>query len=628
MHNSSFESSVNPDCRATGIGPEGKSSPRPARRYKAAGRFGTAFCLTVLLLSPAVLARQDGKKGQKTPEPKAAAPKTETEEAAALKAAERAQALQRVRGLEAQFLEMKRADVRVVSVARLADLLWKDDEVTARQLFSKALEMCAPKGGDPPAEAASKATLRRNVLSILVKRDAVLVKRLIDEEAQDSDEAGATARAGTDFKIAYDFLKTEPDKSIEFAERSLRGGIPEGLYSLLLLLRQKDSRAADALFLKAVERLQAQPVVDADSLLLLGTYVFTAPTFNPNDPATPPDIVRVVGVGRYLVYDITADRPNVQREIVRAYLAAATRILLRTNFVPAERPKMYAAAYLLLPKTERYAPELSQSVISAMQQLVSDVPPELTQEAAYSNFKANLNRDLDDSLKSIEKEGNAQKRDEQYLILIADLWRQPNLARARSLNAKISDEETRASLATLIDFKEAAERLAREKDLGASEEAIRKLPRGVEQALLWLGLARAQAEAGQSQRASDSLNEALQAARGLKDARGPFIILSAAGQLAKFYPPAAEASLVEAVRLFNAQSPEAVAQMSWEQHVETGRIARDFPLAVKGVDLSFRQSFSALAVTNPDVLIEASSKLNNERLRASALISIAAAMLA
>jgi hypothetical protein len=62
--------------------------------------------------------------------------------------------------------------------------------------------------------------------------------------------------------------------------------------------------------------------------------------------------------------------------------------------------------------------------------------------------------------------------------------------------------------------------------------------------------------------------------------------------------------------------------------VEAGRIARDFPLAVKGVDLSFRQSFSALARTNPDVVIEASSKLNNERLRASALLSIAAAMLA
>jgi hypothetical protein len=102
-----------------------------------------------------------------------------------------------------------------------------------------------------------------------------------------------------------------------------------------------------------------------------------------------------------------------------------------SNFATAERPKMYAAAYLLLPKTERYAPELSQSIISAMQQLVSDVPPELTQEAAYSNFKANLNRDLDDSLKAIEKERNAQKRDEQYLILIADLRRQPDLARAQ-----------------------------------------------------------------------------------------------------------------------------------------------------------------------------------------------------
>lgn len=183
-------------------------------------------------------------------------------------------------------------------------------------------------------------------------------------------------------------------------------------------------------------------------------------------------------------------------------------------------------------------------------------------------------------------------------------------------------------MATLIDYKEAAERLAREKDAGASEEAVRKLPRGVEQALLWLGLARAQAEAGQSQRASNSFNEALETARRLNNARGPFIILSVAGQLAKLYPPSAEASLAEAVRLFNAQLPESVAQVSWEQRVEAGRIARGFPLAVKGVDLSFRQSFSALAKTNPDVVIEASKGLNDERLRASALLAIAAVILA
>lgn len=584
------------------------------------------MCLVVSLLSPAA-ARQDGKEGRKTAGAKAATSKPESEGADLLKAAERAQALQRVRGFAEQFLEMKRADIRVMSVARLADLLWKDDETTARHLFSKALEMCSPKGGDSAAETTSKAGLRRNVLSIFVKRDAALVKSLIDEGADGPDEGSSAARTETDFKIAYDFLKSQPDKSIEFAERSLRGGIPEGLYSLLLLLRQKDERAANALFLKALDRLQAQPVVDADSLLLLGTYVFTSPTLNPNDPAAPPDIVRVVGVDRYLVYDITADRPNVPREVVRAYLAAAARILLRTNLAQAERPKMYAAARLLLPKTERYAPELSQSMILAMQQLVSDVPPELMRDAAYANFKANLSRDLDDSLKAIEKEGSARKRDEQYLILIADLWRQPDLARARTLNAKISDDETRASLTTLIDFKEAVERLAREKDAGASEELVRKLPRGVEQALLWLGLARAQAEAGQPQRASESLNEALQAACRLNDARGPFIILGAAGQLAKLYPPSAEASLVEAVRLFNAQPPEAVAQVSWEQRVEAGLIARDFPLAVKGVDLSFRQSFSALAKTNPDVIIEASRKLDNERLRASALLAIAAAIL-
>lgn len=505
---------------------------------KNVARFAAALCFIALLLTPVTSARQAEREKQ------AAGP--DSEEAALRKAAEKAQALQRVRGLTDQLLNVKRLDVRAVSVARLADVLWKDDENTARQLFSKAMEMCSPKGDDPPALSKSKAGLRRSVITIIVRRDAALAKRLIDQGA----EAGDAERAETNFKIAYDLLKTEPDKSIEFTERSLREGIPDGLYSLLILLRQKDERAADALFLTALGRLAALPAVDADTLLLLGTYVFTSPTFDPKDPGNPPDIVRVVGVGRCLVYDITADRPNVRRELVRAYLAAAAGVLMRTNHMPAERPKMYAAARLLLPKTEIYAPELTQAVASAMQQLIQDVPPELTQDAAYSNFKAHLNKGVGDSLTEIEKEKDAQKRDEQYLILIADLWRQSELARARTLSARISDDEARVSLTTLIDFKEAADRLGR--DIVASEESTRRLPRGVERAVLWLGVARAHAEAGQSQRASDSINEAIQSARGLNDARAPYIILGAAALMTKLYPPSAETSLAEAVRLFNA----------------------------------------------------------------------------
>ena len=163
-----------------------------------------------------------------------------------------AASVKNLRGGQAEF-------IAVLSM-RIAYLLCVEREAERRsgaEVNSGGTSLCAwlPKSGDPPAEATSKAGRRRNVLAIMVKRDAALVKRLIDEEADDSDEASAAARAGTDFKIAYDFLKTEPNKSIKFAERSLRGGIPEGLYSLLLLLRQKDARAADALFLKAVDRL-------------------------------------------------------------------------------------------------------------------------------------------------------------------------------------------------------------------------------------------------------------------------------------------------------------------------------------------------------------------------------------
>jgi len=395
-------------------------------------------CCVSLWPAPVASARQQQQQpGAAKPHaaPPAGAEATKDPEAETLaqqKEAEEAQAIQRATGFAERLLALKRTDVKASAVARLADLLWKHDEAAARRLFSTALELASAKPGDAAAEAQSKARVRRNVFGLLARRDPESAKRLIDEAAADGGEALAAERAESDFRVAYDLVKSEPGQSARFAERSLRGTVPPDMYSLLILLRLKDEAAANALFLRTLEQLSAQPSLDADALLSIGTYVFTSPAFNHNDPTVPPDITRVVGVGHHLVYDITADRPNVPREMVRAYLSFAARVLARTGAPPAERPKLYAAAHLLIPKAQRHAPELVQPLMLARQQLVSDVPPELTQEAAYANFKAPVSKEPDEAVREIEKERSAGRRDEQYLILISDLWRRADFERARA----------------------------------------------------------------------------------------------------------------------------------------------------------------------------------------------------
>lgn len=538
--------------------------------------------------------------------------------------------LPRVYAFTDQFLALRDIRIKVRAVARLADLLWKDDEPYARQLFSKSLELCSLKSEPSSMDKQATARLRREVIAIIAKRDPNLAKHLIDgvEETQGADKAArADERMQADFKTAYDLLKGESDKSIEFAERSLRNGISPDMYSLLILLRLRNESAANELFLRVLDQLVAQPFVTAESLLLLGIYVFTSPTLDPNDQSIAPDTVRLVGVGKLLLYDITGDRPNVPRELVRAYLKAAAIILARQVSDAAQRTQYYAASRLLLPKTIKFAPELTQIIAGVMQTLTPDIPQELTVDSSYANFKVEAPKELNETIKEIEKEQSEQKRNERYLILIADLWRRADYAGARALNAKLSDPEANEGLKTIINFKEASDSLSRAETLNEVEAVARKLPPGVERALLWLGIARAYFKAGDVPHASESLNFSMESARKISDARRPFLFLSIAGQQAQIDPQMAQSTLAEAVRQFNAQAPEALAQISWEQRIETGRMWRSFPLDVKGVDRDMKQTLLPLMKNDPEGTIEAIRKLTDERQLASALLAVAAAIL-
>ncbi len=585
------------------------------------------FSLAVVLCLLSSGLAQQPQSGQ--PKPGKTSPPLSDEEAGLI-AQQKKLAIPRVYGFTEQLLALRNTKIKTKALTRLADLFWKTDEPYARQLFTKALELCAPKSGTPAAEAQVMTRLRREVVAAIAKRDTSLAKRLIDNNGglDEMDKAArADERMETDFKTAYELVKDAPDRSIEFAERSLRNGLPPDIYSLLILLRLSNETAANTLFLKILDQLTAQPVVPAETLLLLGTYVFTSPAFDPNDQSIAPDTVRLTGVGRMLVYDITADRPNVSHAIVHAYLTAAVNILTRQIPAPTQRAQYYVAARLLLAKTIKFAPELTQTIAGVMQRCLPDIPQELTLDSAYANFEVPTPQKLSETIKELEKEKNEQRRNERYLILIADLWRHADFATARRLNAKLSDSEAQSSIATLINFKEAAEKLNRVEDLDEVEGTANKLPPGVERALLWLGVARAYGKAGNVQRASESLNTALAAAQKVSDARRPFLMLSAASQLATLDPAMAQTTLAEAVRQFDTYDSEALGQVNWEQRVETGRMWRDFPLDVKGVECDFRQSLPPLVKTDLEGTVGAVRKLTDERQLASALLAIAAAIL-
>jgi len=179
---------------------------------------------------------------------------------------------------------------------------------------------------------------------------------------------------------------------------------------------------------------------------------------------------------------------------------------------------------------------------------------------------------------------------------------------------------------TLIDFAEAAGSLENG-EAAPAEEVANKLPEGIERAVLWLGIARARTEQSDVVKASEAINAALATTRKLYEARRPFLLLTAAGLLARFDPVLAQAILSEAIREFNSQKPELPPRVDWQQEVSAGRLWRHFPLKVKGIEYSFEEALPPLLAADYQGTAASVLALKGEDQLAQAMLALTAALL-
>ena len=290
-----------------------------------------ALCLAGMLIrSESVPAQQEPKKD---------GPRPGTPSVLSLEKANQKQIddILRVHGFVNRVEGFEEVETKVMTLARFAELLWRDDEPYARQLFIRAVDLTSAKDGSSYKQATLLARLRVNVLALLAQRDAALAKHITDtatensktntseppEKSADRPAFDPSEARTTNFKIAYDLLDTQPARALQFAELSLQGGVFPYMNIFLLRLRSKNEAAANALYLETLGQLVRDPTVDADTLVRLGSYVFNSPRINLSDPNTPPDSIMLIGVGSLLVTDITGDRPNVPLALIRAYIDVA-----------------------------------------------------------------------------------------------------------------------------------------------------------------------------------------------------------------------------------------------------------------------------------------------------------------
>ncbi|HKY43566.1 MAG TPA: hypothetical protein VJM50_10760 [Pyrinomonadaceae bacterium] len=378
-------------------------------------------------------------------------------------------------------------------LARAADVLWDADNVTARALFKRAWEE-AEKGDaedvtiktkdNPPAMVTalrkmSGRDLRFEVLSVMAKRDSALSEEYFAKLKSESDsskkEPKNTAPPNDGWFVSEDVSKRlqvasallkdgQTDRALEFAAPALTQ-VSMHTIGFLSELRKKNPGAADRVFLTLLNRAEADPASDANTVSGLSSYVFTPGLYvtftpeggtrwtQPDEPPVPP--------------------ANFAPPLRGWFFQVAARILLRP-LLPADiagRTIKSNAIKRLLPLFEQHAPDMATALRTQLQELSNNSSrvrmdmnnPMLTQGITPEPPADDV---LEQMQNRIDRAKTPRERDQIYASTASALLAQGD-ERARDIADKIEDVERRTEIRQHIDF-EFIQRAIKRKETSAA----------------------------------------------------------------------------------------------------------------------------------------------------------------
>jgi hypothetical protein len=530
-------------------------------------------------------------------------------------------AIYQVHRLAEKILALNNTRVKAFEVARLASVLWKYDETHARFLFEKALSLTTPNANDTDAKTLS--TVHRRIIALIARNDPEWAKRLIDSAAKrETEDQRSRTFSATNIRTALDLLEDDAPVATQFAEQSLKGGVNPAFLDFIMTLRKKNEPEANRLFLQALNYFSQQPAVNIRELHSLGLYLFTAPDMLDSDHYS------ITLVEHILVPNLTATRPGISTALIRAYLATAADVLWRMAPDAEQRKYNYALCYILLPKSRNVAPDLTAKFDAVMATLTPQVPAELTTDSAFRYMSPKVTT-VEEKLDAAENKPDQESRDVAFLEIAFQAWRKGDFKTARTARERISDLEASQRLAAIIDFGDGAWAIKQNAaDLSKAEAMANRLPQGIERSVLLQAIARIQLKGSNPNLTEETIDKALKAARSLRDdGRRPFLLLTAAAQLANLKSAALHIVMGETVKDFNSFEEPALASLDWAETVQVGPLQTRFPLDVASVNFSFNEAFRAVALADPEAAMARAEELLNETLRAQGLVEVSRAFL-
>jgi hypothetical protein len=617
-----------------------------------------------------------------TPAPKAKTPRGATAAADPLAAERRAQATALINALADEARGFHDETLRARVQAQAADALWAAEPERAKTLFRRAWDAAEAADqenlrqressqrarGDDPRLAArlNRPNVRAEVLRLAAKRDRALGEELLArlEDAKKREDANLTSAAASApvatapaaatpaadaqqpqaprrnaydtppelarrLSLAMDFVNDgDIERALQFADPALVKPYQLAV-EFLVVLREKSPEAADQRYLALLGRTVADPDADANTALLLSSYVLT------------PGMYMVIGAdGGLSTSQRRRDiRPptDMPAPVRQAFAQAAAAVLMRPLAPPdqdhttAGRVGTYFVAARLLPFIEQNAPERAADLRARLAALTPDVPAE---------ERADMDRDLmrgltseaeradpvQDALDRLPRAQTPEQRDQIYMNAALSAQRN-NDQRAREFIDKISDPELRRQLRAFVDFA-ALNNAVQKKDAG---EALRLAQSGditpVQRA--W-GLSEAARLllADDRPRAIEALEAAAVAARriGGDDPDRARSLVAIATQFYKVDRNRAWELMAEAVKAANAAPDFTGSDAGLAVRVQAKGSRSTLNFGAPSLDLN--GVFTTLAQDDMQRAIELARAFTGEAPRANATLAVARAVLA
>ncbi|MBD0372393.1 MAG: hypothetical protein ICV60_16235 [Pyrinomonadaceae bacterium] len=538
--------------------------------------------------------------------------------------------------------------MKIRTTVLLADLLWEkaNDEAYARQLFLKSSDLIKSIKATAATDRASLKDKREDadasltperlralktlLFQKLSRHDPALAKRLSSESTTNTEEPQYIQSLGVARDLARD---GQYAKAVSFAEQGLKGDLSgrQRLFEVLYILKRirlNDEKAADRLFLNAVSQLRGLPFVDANDVLTIGTYLFTGKVAAQNQSPTVPVVVEPARVGAvYVQADVSVDQPNLSPVVARTYLESATDMLSRATPDTDANARRYAAAYLLLPKAKRYAPEFVYALSILANNLIPS--PQATDRDGNAPDDRSERLTPEAVLRKIDGITDAGARTQYALQIVRAFYSMRDYDAATAVVKKIRDQAVADKLIDIINFGRASD-LLKDGQVEAAEQAISRLSSGSLRGLLRLGLARIYFKRRDRVSGEAVVEAAIKEAQNISEGEKKiYLMLTAVEMLGAIDTSAAASRLRETVKVINNLEEKSQApSQAMTETIKVGTYSMTFPLSVPGVNpISFYATLKPLAVEDPQGTTATVLELRNEMALSQSMLALASIFL-